>query len=169
MFGDGFVKQDRQLDEIEANEAWLTGFATPAPSAEAVARAKQAARRELVRQRGESGVRSWKAWHGALAAAAALALCVAVGWYAMTLQPAKTPMIVAEADVQPLWSETTQQQTTVLVAMDDEISDLEEWSSDESWSTGGADLYYVLEEALDADATSQPNPGTPARTSRSRG
>lgn len=162
-------EQDRQLEEIEANEAWLARLVTPAPSAEAVARAKQAARRELARQRGGYGVRSWKPWHGALAAAAALALCVTVGWYAMTLQPATTPMMMAEADVQPLWPEMTQQQTTVLVAIDDEISDLEEWSSDESWSAGGADLYYALEEALGADDTSQPNRGSPAKTSRSQG
>lgn len=162
-------EQDRQLEEIETNEAWLARFATPAPSAEAVARAKQASRREVGRNHGTSAVRSWKAWHGAVAAAAALALCVTVGWYAMRHQPETTPMMVAEADVQPLWPETTQQQTTVLVAMDDEISDLEEWSSDESWSAGGADLYYALEEALDGDATSQPNRGGPAKTSRSQG
>ncbi|HKQ47121.1 MAG TPA: hypothetical protein VJZ71_03505 [Phycisphaerae bacterium] len=162
-------EQERQLGEIEANEAWLARFVTPAPSAEAVARAKQAARRELARMHGGAGARSWKAWHGTLAAAAALALCVTVGWYAMRHQPAMTSMMMAEADVQPLWPEMTQQQTTVLVAMDDEISDLEEWSSDESWSAGGADLYYALEEALDANTTSQPNPATPARTSRSRG
>jgi hypothetical protein len=87
----------------------------------------------------------------------------------MTLQPVTAPMMMAEADVQPLWPETTQQQTTVLVALDDEISDLEEWSSDDSWSAGGADLYYALEDALDAEATSQPNRGGPAKTSRSQG
>ena len=170
MLGDEFVnEQDRQLEEIAANEAWLARVATPAPSAEAVSRAKLAARRELDRQHGLTPVRSWRAWHGALAAAAALALCVTVGWYAMRVQPVTAPIMVADADVQPLWPEATELQTTVLVAMDDEISDLEEWSSDESWSAVGADLYYALEEALDSDVTSQPDRGSPAETSRSQG
>jgi hypothetical protein len=162
-------EQDRQLErQIEANEAWLAGFQTPDPSADAVDRAKQAAHRELARQHEVAAARSWKPWHGGLAAAAALALCVSVGWYAFSRQGPQ-PQTLVEADVQPLWPESTQQQTTILVAMDDEISDLEEWSSDESWGAGGADLYYALEEALQDDSTSQPSRSGATKTNRSQG
>ncbi len=161
-------EQDRQLEEIEANEAWLVGFKTPAPSTEALTRAKEGAHRELARLHGASPARSWKAWQGALSAAAAIALCVTVGWYAISRQPTES-LTIADADVQPMWPETTQQETTILAAMDDEIADLEDWSSEASWNSGGADMFHALEEALQDDSTSQPSRGGAAKTNRSQG
>lgn len=162
-------EQDRQLEEIEAQEAWLAGFKTPGPSAEAVNRAKLAARRELALQHGASTARAWKAWHGVLGAAAAIALCVMVGWYAIDRQATTISQVIAENDVQPQWPESTQKETTLLAAMDDDLSDLENWSSEESWGTGGADLYYALQDALQDDSTSQPTRNNATKNGRSQG
>lgn len=162
-------EQDQQLDEIEAHEAWLAGFKTPSPSAEAVNRAKQAARRELARLHGAGTVRSWKSWQGVLGAAAAIAMCVTVGWMAVNRTVPTQPLAAVEAEVQQLLPESAGQETVQLASMDDDMTDLEEWSSEQRWSAGGASMYHALEDAFNEDSSSEPARGGTTPSGRSQG
>ncbi len=162
-------EQDRQIEEIEVHEAWLAGFKSPAPSAEAVTRAKQAARREAARMLGTISTRSWKSWQGVLGAAAAIALCVTVGWFAVDRTVPTQPLAAVEAEVQQLLPESARQETVQLASMDDDMTDLEEWSSEQRWSAGGASMYHALEDALNDDSSSEPVRGGTTKSGRSQG
>lgn len=71
-----------EMRRLEANQAWLAGFETPAPGAEAVGRTKALLRQELA-QRG----RVWRFGpaRGFWAAAAMLAISVGLVWQAQVL------------------------------------------------------------------------------------
>ncbi len=145
-------EQMRKMEnEIEAAESWLAGFATPGPSPDALRRVKQAVRREcaVMQQTPVASRRRWAHWQGALAAAALIMLAVAVGWQASrNYTPTSTPPAFAPVAIQT-WSAQTEEETTRFARLDDGLSELEDWSLEQDWSTsGGASLYDALEDAL---------------------
>jgi hypothetical protein len=134
---------DRQLErEIAAGERWLSGFATPHPSADAVDRAQRAARAALARSDRVRAGKRWATWQGVLGVAAMLALAVTVGWYSSVEYDAVSNA-VAVADLQ--WPDQTKEEATQFALLDDGLAELEAWSLDESALPSGTDLYEAME------------------------
>ncbi|RIK67702.1 MAG: hypothetical protein DCC65_06140 [Planctomycetota bacterium] len=158
---------NRLHDEIAEGERWLAAQPTPGPAPEAVERAKAAARRELMRTSAEPARAQVRPWHGVLAAAASLALAVGVGWYVVRTHepPAST---LAGGDAEPTLDTiaAAAADTTQLALFDDDLTELEDWSAEESWSAGGASLYEAMREALAAEGENGPA-GNGTRNSQS--
>lgn len=150
---------DRRLnEEIAEAERWLAAQPTPGPSREAVEQAKSAARLELMRTSAQPARGRIRPWHGVLAAAASLALAVSVGWYVVRTQEPAAPALAADDAGSALdaIADAAAADTTQLALFDDDLSELEDWSSQESWSEGGASLFEAMHEALAAEGESGP-------------
>ncbi len=141
-------------DEIADGERWLAGFQTPEPSRECVQRVKAAVRSEVGRAGPRDAAGRWVWWHGALSAAASIALAVTVGWHS-TRHHCSVPAGLAQGDAMSAWSDETWQDAVALGDLEDELSDLETWTSDDAWDADGAVLYEaldgVLQEVVDGD------------------
>jgi hypothetical protein len=140
-------------DEITAGEKWLSGFSTPSPSSDAMERTRRAVRGELSRPKlAHFATRHWAAWRGAAAAAAVMVLAVTIGW--LSFETGTRPAPVASlTDPLPLWSNEIREDSTRFAGLDDNLSDLEEWSADQPWAVNGASLYDTLEGVLGDDTT----------------
>ncbi len=153
----------QQQDEIAAGERWLTKFETSGPSSEGVERLKRAIRDELAvgvaRPRGGR----WVTWHGVLGAAAALLAAGTIAWYS-GVEHGTHSRLAASNDTPSQWPIETQQDAVVLTDLDNDLSELEAWSSDESWELGGTFLYEALEGVLEGASN-----GSPADTGASMG
>lgn len=151
--------------EIESGERWLRGVGTPGPSAERIARVKQAVRAELASTPRQT-ISSWSTI-GRVAMAACLLAAVYVGWLATRgipvkdSKPAITRVIGAfevepktEADT-PEYAESNEVYSDSSVAMssqiDEGLSNLEEWSKDSTWDLSGNSLSAAL-DAVYGDA-----------------
>ncbi len=150
--------------EIEKLERWLSGFETPAPSSEVVRLAKSAARRELHGQLATASIGKWKAWHGSIAAAAAILLAVGIGWYSQSFDVSRgTNDGMGDA----IWTfaslpERSQEDTIRLAHLDEALMDVETWTTDLAWGADGASMYELMEEALtesDEEPQSLSGPG----------
>lgn len=132
--------RSREMQELENGEAWLTGFATPPPSVQAVARAKAAVRAEAA----QAARRTWPFGPAAgfWAAAAMLLLSVGIVWQATVSDADRRPLPVDgpmaavedadEAVLTALASELADLDSSSAIVMDsslegllDEIQDLE--------------------------------------------
>lgn len=157
-------KESRMHEEIAEGERWLAGQETPRPSLEAVERAKAAARKELVHMRASGGRGMFRLWHGVVAAAASIALAVGIGWYGVrTHEPDRQTLVVADTEpVIEVMDTATGEETTQLAYFEDDLSELEEWSSEESWDAGGASLFEAMNDALNekADGSGERNGAT---------
>jgi hypothetical protein len=142
--------------EIQEGECWLAGFATPSPSPESVARVKQELRAELARRAG-TPIRSWAVWHGVLAAAAALAFAVTIGWHS-SRHSASVSVALADAETESSWWTETHREAVVLTDLEEDLAELEAWSTEESWNVSGAALYETIHNALE-DAAGSNNAG----------
>lgn len=144
------------FDEIKKGEEWLAGVTTPAPSARSLASTKAAMRAEFVRLgRRSGGVMRWRAWHGALAAAACIALCVIVGWRMYGRPGGGMTNELVRQDVS--WPAEVETQALAFNELDDELTAIEEAVRGESDETAdGALLYQVLSEAISSGETRGP-------------
>ncbi|HWL93279.1 MAG TPA: hypothetical protein VNT79_07070 [Phycisphaerae bacterium] len=147
-------ERDKKLnDEIAEGERWLAGFGRPAASDELLARIKQSVRHEVLRVNASAAVgRSWKHWHGALAAAASIALCVGVAGYSTRFQPLQRATLVQDLEPVAVEREVTAL-LSFLPASDDELAELEESNSDDAWALDGPSLYEAMEAAFEDDAS----------------
>lgn len=153
------------MNEIESGERWLRGVGTPGPSAERIARVKQAVRSELASA--PRHTKSIWATMGRVAMAACLLGAVYVGWLATRGTPVKDdkPAFVkinrpvkvepkAVADT-PEYTESNEVYSDSSVAMssqiDEGLSNLEEWSKDSTWDLSGNSLSAAL-DAVYGDA-----------------
>jgi hypothetical protein len=140
-------------NEIAAGEKWLSGFSTPSPSSDALERTKRAVRAELCRpQLAHFATRHWAAWRGVIATAAVMTLAVTIGWLSFETNPPRTPPTTPMAAA-PSWPSEIQEDSTRFAGLDDNLSDLEEWSADRPWAVNGASLYDTLEGVLGDDTT----------------
>ncbi|MBI5764199.1 MAG: hypothetical protein HZA51_11800 [Planctomycetes bacterium] len=158
--------ENRELNkEIESGEQWLRGVGTPGPSAERVARVKQAIRAELA----SAPRRATSIWStmGRVAMAACLLAAVYVGWLATRGTPVKdgvrpiakapTPVKVEPKNVvnPSEYAESNEVYSDSSVAMssqiDEGLSNLEEWSKDSTWDLSGNSLSAAL-DAVYGDA-----------------
>ena len=139
----------RQLQEIEANERWLAQMPEVRASDEALEAVKLAVRRELAAHTLQAPRRSWRAWTGSLAAAAAVALATTIGWRSLRVEP------TLPASHEVITSLPSTGSTTQIVMLDEQLETLEAWSVDDSWQTGGADLYEAFKEVMDDDTGRQ--------------
>jgi hypothetical protein len=142
------------LNEMERGERWLAAIPTPPPSADSIDRVKRAVRDELRRQ---SPVvhRRWSAPYGALAAAAAIALAVWVGWVATRKTP-NAPLQIANAgnsgsQSRPIHVDdesVAPSDESVAMANDieEKLTSLEDWSGDETWDLTGHSLSEAMDE-----------------------
>lgn len=141
----------KMLDEIAEDERWLAVYSTPAPSSVSVERAKAAAReaaRLLIS--GQTG-RTWRVWQGIAGVAAAIALCVFVGWRAsQDTNQGETQL--AMLDPMPVLPEQSYESITRISTFDEELSDLEDWSVQASWGVSGASLFEIMDEAMDEES-----------------
>ena len=153
----------QQQDEIAAGERWLTRFETSGPSGEGVERLKRAIRDELSVEKARSRGGRWVTWHGVLGAAAALLAAVTIAWYS-GVEHGTRLRLAASNGATSQWPIETQQDAVVLTDFDNELSELEAWSSDESWELGGTFLYEALEGVLEGASN-----GSPADTGASMG
>ena len=144
------------MNEIAEAEAWLSTHATPAPSPEAVERAKRAMRTEAAKARQSARrPRVGRPWHGALAAAACLAFCVTVGWRSGRGSTG------AGIDVEFPWVQsgiTTEVENSEFAFnnIEEKLGELEsvvptDASADEA--TDGSSLFHVLEDAISGAET----------------
>lgn len=143
------------LGEISEAEAWLDGFSTPGPSQIGIERTKQALREELAHSEHNAKKGISRSWGGAaaLAAVAALALAVTATWLSspddgISVADAGDEQSVESGLVQDFeilesWSSS---RTETMVALSDEMSDLEAWSSD---SAGDWDAAIVFDASQD--------------------
>lgn len=131
------------LDEIEAGERWLARVErTRPPSAEALERTRKAVRESLARQ---SHVEApWRAWHGAIAAAAMILLTVGIAQYARW----STGTAAGDA-LSGSWIATTA--FTEPSIDDDMLDELSNWQIGESWALSGSTMYDLFEDAFNED------------------
>lgn len=159
MAMDGLDSQTRQ--EIAAGERWLAGFDTPGPDDASLDAIKRAVREELASQQGESLRKQRPAWHGALAAAAAMGLCVTAGWYSVHSgwSSAGSPGAPWQelANGPDAAADAFEQSIEALVSMDEGLAGLEVMTSDSAWALSGTALYEALEEAVSDDAAEKTN------------
>lgn len=144
-------EQNREtLEELDRNERWLAGFSTPGPSAESIRRAKAAASDAFSRLDVEQARPSPKPWHGVLAAAATIALAVGIGWYGTRLDaPGPARMTLADAEsILPGLTGESDEGAVQLAYFDENLSELEAWSTDESWDASGASLFEAMNDVL---------------------
>lgn len=158
------------FDEILEGERWLAGIATPTPSARALTSTKAAMGAEFVRLgRRSGGVVRWRAWHGVIAAAACLALCVLAGWRLNRPSDRLNPVEVAKRVV--TWPTEAESQLIALGNIDEALSAIEEAvPADSDYVMDGASLYDVLSEAVNGDDTNQSSGSSnrnPARSANS--
>lgn len=155
------------FDEIQQGEEWLAGVATPTPSARAITSTKAAMRAEFVRLGHRSvGVVRWHAWHGALAAAACIALCVTVGWRMNASSNRGNPVELVSRVV--TWPEEAETQLFALSEIDESLSAIEESASDAIDTADGAALYEVLSNAVGGAEANRPA-GSSMRTPAGNG
>jgi len=155
---DGFDPQARE--EIAAGERWLAGFETPEQSEASLGKVKQAIREELACRQVEGAPERRPAWHGVLAAAAAIGLCVTVGWYSTHVEwPAtdSTWPAVASGDIRDAEADAFEQSIEALATTDEGLAGLEVMTSDSAWTLSGAALYEALEDAVSDDAADDVN------------
>lgn len=141
--------------EIDEGERFLAGFPTASPSPSAVAHIKLAIRAELARGI-QPPTRSWATWHGVLAAAAALAIAVTVGWLSAR-QHGPASLVATDAEPESSWLADTNREAVALTDLEKQLSALEAWSEDNAWDVSGTALYETLHNALD-DAPKGNNP-----------
>lgn len=139
--------EDNKLhQEIAAGERWLTSFAAPRPSPQAIERTKLAVRAELARSPSPVSARRWTAWRGVLGAAATIALAATVSLYSVrTHQFAGRPTETESVDP---WIPEAEDEAGRLALLDEDLSILEEWSASQQWSVGSS-LYEALQGALE--------------------
>jgi hypothetical protein len=142
-----------ELSEIEELEQQLNAVPRPMAARDAMERTKLAIRAELHAMHGTGHVPRGRAWQGAVAAAAMIALAVGVGWNSLRQE---TRLAAEGADAIALWSEPTHEQVVQLASLNDQMTKLESWSAEESWNVNGATLYSVFEEAGQDDAKEVP-------------
>ena len=144
----------QMANEIERGQRWLSGLATPSPSAESIDRVKRVVSEEL-RRKSSVSPRRWSAVLGALAAAAAIALAAWAGWNATRTRPGAPLQIVrsGDSDAAPL---VTRGDDDALAPSDDsmamandieeKLTSLENWSGDENWDLTGLSLSEAMDE-----------------------
>jgi len=140
------------LNEIERDERWLAGFETPEPDAAAMDRLRRAVDGELARSRGRRDA-GWQAWHGVLAAAAAIALAVGVAWQTRWFDGSAAEGPTTSALVEAIPTNDffpAEEATEAISEMEDDLSSLEAWSASMGWEVDGADLYEAMNEGMDA-------------------
>lgn len=149
------INEDTDLfNEIVENERWLARFDDPSLSDETLSRIKGAIRSELADAHATTTRVSWWArpWHGAVAAAAMLAISVGVVQYATSLdygsnQPRLALVSSDSDDVQPI---TEWKSLPTTIELDDSgLEELSEWELGDSWALSGASMYEAFEEAFD--------------------
>jgi len=134
----------RQLEEIARDEAWLARFPTPAPSRECADATRAAMRTALSADQRRIALH-WQSWHGAVAAAAAIAVFVALGSYAVRHEPAPKATTELADDWVP---EGIEEQGQIALAELDSDELYMDYSLEFGDEAGGRDLYDALEEAL---------------------
>jgi len=148
----------QQQDEIVAGERWLKRFETSGPSREGIERLNLAIRDELAVGAARPCGRRWATWYGVLGAAAALLAAVTIGWHSGREHGTHLRMAAGDGAASQ-WSIETQQDAVVLTDLDNDLSELEAWSSDESWELGGTSLYEAFEGVLEGASNGSPADG----------
>jgi hypothetical protein len=147
-------KLNSQLREIAEAEKWLAGHETPLPSSESLAAIRRAVRDELDAQASGRFPMNWKAWHGAVSAAAVVALCVGVAWrFSASTSPRSPGIEVAGANGNVLtWPDQTEEDVLVLADLEADLSDFEAWADEAAAVAAEDSLYQALEDALQQPA-----------------
>lgn len=141
----------RTRDEIAEGERWLASLPTPPASPELIDRVKRTARGELGRLNSRSiQPRRWAPWHGAAAAAAAIALSVTVGWYSTTVEQNRFDDGLAD-NINMI------DDYLALDPIDEGLADLGTLAAEEAWALSGSTLYEAMEEALADEPADEQN------------
>lgn len=142
----------KQLQEISRDEAWLAPQGTPAPSDAAVNRLRAAIRAELARA-GSGGASRWKSWHGAVAAAAMLAVVATLGWRGGSAwrERGAAPVVTLN------WPGDLESEQYALAEFEGEALEMEYYLGREE-SGGGRGLYDAWVEAVESPALDRDAP-----------
>jgi len=132
------------LREIEENERWLAEQPTPAISAAAMARIKDAVQAECMHGRGGTGASRWRPWQGAMVAAAVLALSVGVIRYAAMVST--TSGSVGDGMLLEHVAVVTERESSIDGTT---LGELSEGALGETWALSGASMYDAFEAAFD--------------------
>lgn len=139
---------ENQMNEIAEAERWLSRQTTPRLSDDLVPRIQRAVREELAQVRpGDAGVPRWRTWHGAIAAAAALALSVGFGWYSLRFELSE-PIQLAESGDSAAIEREVAAFLSALPEADADLVELEELTFGDAWAFDGASLYDAFEQAF---------------------
>ncbi len=160
--------ENNLMAEIAENERWLAQYEAPAPRDRLVDEIKASMRTELNIADDVARTPSWwqRPWHGAVAAAAMVAICVGVVRYAQTLDLNagggsldNGNVLLADAgnsDQTPLSDWKALPSAT---DFDDEpLDELEDFDFGDSWALSGASMYETFEAAFVDDAESAGEP-----------
>ncbi len=142
-----------KMDEITRGEAWLAGFKTPEASGELIERIKRATREQLARPAVLPRLFALRPWHGSLAAAAMLALCVGVAWYSRSQTPiGPGPMTDSGSIAVAPVPDEVEAIFYTFEGVEQGLSELDELAYDDAWSLDGVSLYSALDEAFSEDS-----------------
>ncbi len=155
---------DKLREEIADGEHWLAGFEMPEPSRESVERVKGAVLAELGKVGADVPADRWTRWHGVAAAAASIALAVGVGWYSARHNQSAID-VLAQDEPASAWSDETWQDAVALGDLDDELADLESWTSEDAWDVDGVMLYEALDGMTQDVTEAQDDVGASIRRS----
>lgn len=150
--------ENNMMAEIAENERWLAQFEAPPPRDGLLDEIKLATRAALARDDQTLTMPVWwqRPWHGAVAAAAMVAICVGVVRYAPTIENQgigsnHVDKQVTKIAFLPLIDWKSLPSTT---SFDDEpLDELEEWEFGDSWALSGASMYEAFEAALVDDGS----------------
>ncbi len=142
---------ENQLNEIAEAERWLSRQTPPRVSEDLVPRIQRRVREELTKvHAGDAGSTRWRAWHGAIAAAAALALSVGVGWYSLRFESSE-PIRLADSGDSAAIEREVAAFLSALPEADADLVELEELTFGDAWAFDGASLYDAFEQAFAED------------------
>lgn len=153
--------ENNLMAEIAENERWLAQYEAPTPRDGLLDEIKASVRSELSGADEIGRMPSWwqRPWHGAVAAAAMVAICVGVVRYAQTLDLSagdpSNKRVTAIASL-PLveWKSLP-----AATEFDDEpLDELEDFDFGDSWALSGASMYETFEAAFGDDGATTNEP-----------
>ncbi|MBX3393904.1 MAG: hypothetical protein KF841_00910 [Phycisphaerae bacterium] len=146
-------ESDRKLlMEIDESEAWLSRFEVPLSFSHRLEEVKRAVRSELAaadasRRLESAWLNRLRPWHGSMAAAAVLAICVGVAYFSSAFSPSTDDAILL-ADRDAAIEAEMGALVKVLSASGDRLSDLEELAGTDAWAIDDVSFYRAFEEAF---------------------
>lgn len=142
----------KMLREIDESEAWLARFEVPVSFSRRLDEVKLAVRNEIAAGVASQQVESaWlnrlRPWHGSLAAAAMLAICVGVAYFSTGSAPSADQAIVL-ADRDSAIEAEMGALVKALSPSEDQLYDLEELAGTDAWAIDDVSFYRAFEDAF---------------------